>query len=717
MKGLKRAKGRRYLVGIVILLCLIIPVLYFAIQSPEKRAERHFERARQYLQRQDIKAAEIELKNTVRYNQKHVEGHYLLGVLYDASGKYKDALREFESVYTLDPGFSDIMNLLESGYIKAGDFKGLLKFGKAVLKDDKLKGMTIAAMALSRLGKNPEAIEWINKAIRLDPLDPVPISIRGDIYTQLRKINEAIRDYKNALSLDYENAKVRYKLGMLYYSKGDLMAAIQQLNLSYNNERDFYPAGLQLSGMLIESGSIDRAIDVLNEMLSRNNSVKEISYLLGVAYLKKGMFINALEVLKDIEDQGKGDPGYHFLLSIIYAIKNDLSGAMDEVEKSLKASPELYPAFKVKAWLLLKMNRRDDAFAVLKKGTAYRNKGAGGFFYRLSMDYIRNSDKGDLLENLVNKTIKVEEAESIRYVPGPHKEADETIRRKTDAIYRLIKEGRIYSAIIESKKALSRFGFKSPFYDLLGLAYHRKGDINRAEEYFRKAYNTNTENPIPLIHLSSVYMEEGKTEKAVSILKDFINRYPDEFPPYFQLGRIFLSVNRLKDAKDAFLKALEINRELIVAHQNLGLIYQRMGLHEKAIESYENAISLNPNNILVINNLAFLYTLERKNFKKALKLIGRAKRLAPFDPAILDTEGWIYFQLKRYGDAHKSFLEAYEIDKKNPVIQYHIALTYEKLGEHEEAIEFLKTAVGSHMDFDERSEAMKLLHSLLKEEK
>ncbi|MGK0499541.1 MAG: tetratricopeptide (TPR) repeat protein [Oceanicoccus sp.] len=66
---------------------------------------------------------------------------------------------------------------------------------------------------------------------------------------------------------------------------------------------------------------------------------------------------------------------------------------------------------------------------------------------------------------------------------------------------------------------------------------------------------------------------------------------------------------------------------------------QQQGKALEAIELFEKAISLSPNNAIALNNLAWLY-FENGN-SKARELGNRAYELAPNSPAIMDTYGWI----------------------------------------------------------------------------
>jgi len=60
------------------------------------------------------------------------------------------------------------------------------------------------------------------------------------------------------------------------------------------------------------------------------------------------------------------------------------------------------------------------------------------------------------------------------------------------------------------------------------------------------------------------------------------------------LGRYFLSINNLREAENHFLKALEFNPQLNIAHTNLATLYSRKGETQKAIEHHLISLKIAP---------------------------------------------------------------------------------------------------------------------------
>src|SRR5690606_18169796 len=70
---------------------------------------------------------------------------------------------------------------------------------------------------------------------------------------------------------------------------------------------------------------------------------------------------------------------------------------------------------------------------------------------------------------------------------------------------------------------------------------------------------------------------------------------------------------------------------------------------DDAIASYEGAFQSLPNNLLVLNNLAWLY--QDSNPERALELARRGAELYPEDAQMLDTLGWVLYRQDQRDEA------------------------------------------------------------------
>ncbi len=91
-----------------------------------------------------------------------------------------------------------------------------------------------------------------------------------------------------------------------------------------------------------------------------------------------------------------------------------------------------------------------------------------------------------------------------------------------------------------------------------------------------------------------------------------------------------------------------------------------------AIEAYERAIELDPENATALNNAAFVYAEKFGEHSKALAMAERADEIRPDDSLILDTLGWIQYRLEQFEQAESALRRS--IDQRESAENlYHLA--------------------------------------------
>jgi len=76
----------------------------------------------------------------------------------------------------------------------------------------------------------------------------------------------------------------------------------------------------------------------------------------------------------------------------------------------------------------------------------------------------------------------------------------------------------------------------------------------------------------------------------------------------------------------------------------LAQVYEYVGDVNRAQQTYERALTVDPNFYLAQTNLARLYADHGGPLDEASKLAQRAKVVQPDDPNVNDALGWIYYK-------------------------------------------------------------------------
>ncbi|MCX8514658.1 MAG: hypothetical protein ORN24_03740, partial [Burkholderiales bacterium] len=99
---------------------------------------------------------------------------------------------------------------------------------------------------------------------------------------------------------------------------------------------------------------------------------------------------------------------------------------------------------------------------------------------------------------------------------------------------------------------------------------------------------------------------------------------------------------------------------------------------KEAINLYKQYIKLDNTNAYGYNDLAYLYAEQTHDYLTALKYATKAYKIAPLDPNVLDTLGWVYYKLGNYNQALIYVKAGFEI-QANPIAANHLVTIYKAL--------------------------------------
>ena len=114
-----------------------------------------------------------------------------------------------------------------------------------------------------------------------------------------------------------------------------------------------------------------------------------------------------------------------------------------------------------------------------------------------------------------------------------------------------------------------------------------------------------------------------------------------------EIGRRAIDAKRWHEALNAYNKAIDLNPNDASAYNNRGLAYDNLDKDDQAIADYDKAIDLNPEYGDAFNNLAKTYG-RRGYYKQAILFYDRVIRLNPKDAAAYYNRGNAY---ERIGDS------------------------------------------------------------------
>lgn len=126
----------------------------------------------------------------------------------------------------------------------------------------------------------------------------------------------------------------------------------------------------------------------------------------------------------------------------------------------------------------------------------------------------------------------------------------------------------------------------------MALCYSRLGQFGQAVEHISRALEMDTTRVIDMLHKADFLYYDGKTDEAISLLGQMIEKYPSIPGFYRNRGWIYDSSNRLELALDDYNTALTLNPDYEDALMNRGRLLCNMGRTDEARADLERLLEL-----------------------------------------------------------------------------------------------------------------------------
>lgn len=148
----------------------------------------------------------------------------------------------------------------------------------------------------------------------------------------------------------------------------------------------------------------------------------------------------------------------------------------------------------------------------------------------------------------------------------------------------------------------------------------------------------------------------------------------------------------------------------VAALRRLADYFLQAGRPTEALVPLERLLEKSPNDVAALNNAAWV--LASRDLRRAETLARRARAIAPQNPAIADTLGWVLLQGGQLAEAREVLGAAVAGLPDNPAVRYHHALALMRSGEREAARAEIQRALAASGRFAERAAAEKLAQEL-----
>jgi len=696
--------------------------------------------------------------------------HINAGVDLQGRKLYDQAIEEYKKALQNDPNNASIWVNIGTAYQAKEDYQNALKAYQQALAIDhnnqaaqqgiktaseQQQNKTVgddwkAGGDLFKQGKFQEAAEKYQAVLKVTPQDAASHFSLGAVYQAMKRIDDAIAEYRLAIQYDQKNQSYQ----KAYQDAMDLKAGpIIDAAVAKHKAKDYAGAiDLYQQALLIRPQNAELYFDMAGAEYSRQNYVAARNdYQKALEIDPKGQ-INAMYFLGVIdENSGKGLDAkteyQKYLLqggaSSTYAgpareridalTKNIADTQKIKTEAEQQALKDSDDAFQ-QAVKLQQGSQFDAAIVLYQKAIQIQPKNAD-FVYSLGTCY---QQKGDIDNALAqyrlaitmvpnNKDFQKALSEAMELKGAPL--IDQGVDKQT--------KGDLAGAIESYNQALQYMPNNARLYTNLGTALQQSDKFAEARNAYQKGYDLDKKGEVGNLYLMGAIDENyNQGGKALSEYQQYLMQagakgtyYANAKDASARLSKNVLDVAKLQtsgdiqndraasDAYDAGVKLQQATKydEAIESYQKavqikpkepaylyaIGTAYQAKGDMAKAIEFYQKASDIDPKNkqykdILNQAVVASAAPLMDEAVKKqtsgdvpgAITLYEQALKIMPNNARGWTNLGSAYQQAENWKMARSSYEKALQIDPKGEVLNwYFIGVLDENDGQAPAAIQ------------------------------
>ncbi len=623
----------------------------------------------------EFEKAQSDLDIIGQMSPQHPKYLFTKGLLALRTNKFVDARANFESALKYSPGSLETALFLGGVYFELGNLELAEKnLNKVVVKNpENLHARKLLTKILVSSNKLERAKQVIKPVLEKMPEDPSVALMFGKILMGLGEMDQALPPLQKAFMLQWDEE-----------GRSNFIGAVSE-HATLESMIGQYPENVQSQILLILAfQKVDRLVEAGNEV---EKFIKEypnsaLPYTLkAMVLVKRGNTEKAEGFFKKSLENREADPLASMHYGKLLVRNGDLKTARAMFEKSL----EKYPNHPLILPQIANIAAKSGQLVLAKR----------------YLDTWVNTSPFSLEARLALVNFLLQSRQPFT--------ALETLRKppelNLDNVFALKFLGDIYMAMNAPSSAFSSYGKvigaqpDSPIgYYLLAKAYERFGDPKKAKDNLYKALRADSKHIPSLLTLAHFNISEGKISKAGEIVKQL---KPDDANAnqLVLIGRYKLAIGEEENALANYRRAMEISDspkaavQLAKAHYTLGQKDEGMkvlqdwlerkpddihvryiladslmqtGNNDLAASEFETLLKQEPAHILALNNLAFLVV--EKTPEQALAYAKKAYLMAPEQPAIIDTYGFMLLKngeitlaLEKLGLAYESSSEELEI--------------------------------------------------------
>ncbi len=559
------------------------------------------------------------------------------------------------------PEDAELLNLSGDIAVAKSDLTLASDFYAKATKANPKSTYAITQNALLKLGKGDDehAIASLEAASKSDPNNS-----RADLALVLthlknKQYDKAFQAWRT-LETRQPNSPLIYNLqAAILLGKKDPVNARKALDRALSIDPTYFPAAANLANLDIQDGKIDAAKQRYRSLIEKNKN--HLHALLALASLEESTGASKSTVLDLLNQAVQANPNrtQPVLALANYQVQiGDNKQALAAIKNALIANPKDLQLLDTAGMLHLRLGEADQASTIFSE-LVKNNPSEPVFLLHLSTAQV-SAGKVEAAHQSIAKALKLN---------------PDSLNLQQNAVGLFLQAGKPDDALIVLNE-IRKQSPKSPLLtELEANILLSKGDYAGAAGIYKKIF-TASPRIEAMTKLHQALILAGNRSEADTLLNNWIKNHPDD------------GVAQLYSA-------------------NLSLVEKN---YAKADEQLRSLLKREPNNVVVLNNLA--WTGFQLKDPKAIEYAEKAYTLAPNSNAVIDTLGWILVEQGQIKRGVELLQKAVGLAPQSWDIRLHLAKALIKDGRKDAAREHLQAIVKAAANSPSGKESAQLLTGL-----
>lgn len=683
---------------------------------------------RSLLVQHETDGADAQARAILKLAPKDAWGHYLRGGVALQREQVDAAADAFELALKHDPEHTETKLLYGELLARRGQLERAAELLSAYMArhPNNLRAVKSYAGVQMRLGAPDKAIAALTGVAREALADPEMAAMLGTAYLDTGSKDAAVALLEKASREAPDNTALKRQLAVGYAAKGDLDRALEAIATQASDER-LTPAHVTIAASLLAQRELDKALELTGRLVRDMPDSPEVFNLNGIVQEAAGKRAAALASFEQALALAPDNVPARINLARNALVTGDAATARQRYEEVLVRQP-----------------RHGQALVALAKLDGAAGKPMQDVVARLQQAVEADPGATEAQLILANYHLGRRALDAaLRHAEAAVESAPEQALPLMTLARCQLAAGQAAQAVATLERAATLAPESRRVQQLLGLAHARKGD----EKALRKSLDTLLQSELDpatrRIVEAHLAFEAGDTDAALRAASELQRDPAQRLSGLTMEGEARLARKEYAAAIAAYRSAFELRPDArtlvpiyeaqtqaglaadaektlgdwlaghpddVAVRSTLAHHYRVQGRADDARREYERALAEWPDNVLVLNNLAWL--VDALDDPRALDYAAKAHARMPERVEIMDTYGWMQV---RYGKLELGLAMLKKAATQAPTdadIQYRYAAALARAKDSAAARRILEALLAKPDSFPSRGAAEALLKTL-----